>query len=175
MLPARVDAAVGDEPDQVQPPARGLARARAQAAAQDLVLEEAAVGDRVVDPRQVLLDDRPGAEVEVADLGVAHLAVGQADVAAGGGERRVRVALPELVEGRRVGLGDRVAGPVGARPQPSRMTSATEGPGAPRARRGRSCRRFDDRREVVGVEAGAADQRAVDVGLRRAARRRCRA
>ena len=67
---------------------RGLERARSQAPTQHLVLEEAAVGDRVVDPRQVLLDDRAGAEVEVADLGVAHLPVRQADVAA----RRPRAA-----------------------------------------------------------------------------------
>ena len=84
--PAGVDAAVGDEADQVQAPARAR-RAASQAATQRLVLEEGAVGDRVVDPRQVLLDDRAGAEVEVADLGVAHLPVGQPDVAARGRER----------------------------------------------------------------------------------------
>src|SRR5581483_3028800 len=72
---------------------------------------EAAVGDRVVDPRQVLLDDRPRPEVEVADLGVAHLAVRKADVPPAGRERRVRIALPELVEGRGVREADRIAGP----------------------------------------------------------------
>src|SRR5690606_25187329 len=63
VLPARVDAAVGDEPDQMQPASRGGDGALA-GGAQDLVLEEAPVGDRVVDPRQILLDDRSGAEVE---------------------------------------------------------------------------------------------------------------
>ena len=38
------------------------------------VLEERARLDRVVDAHDVLGDDAPGAEVEVADLGVAHLA-----------------------------------------------------------------------------------------------------
>ena len=47
----------------------------------------------------------------MADLGVAHLAVGEPDVAAAGREGRVRVALPELVEDRRLGQGDGVAGP----------------------------------------------------------------
>jgi hypothetical protein len=67
VLPARVDAAVGDQPDRVQPPAARLAR-RAAGGAQRRVLEEAAVGDRVVDPGQVLLDDRARAQVEVPDL-----------------------------------------------------------------------------------------------------------
>ena len=102
VLPAGVDAAVGDQPQQVQAPARAAAGVLA-GGQQRRVLEEAAVGDRVVDPGQVLLDDRAGAEVEVADLGVAHLAVGEADVAALGGELGVRVALPEGVEDRRAG------------------------------------------------------------------------
>ena len=58
----------------MKPAARALASALA-GADQRLVLEERAVGDRVVDPGEVLLDDGAGAEVEVADLGVAHLAV----------------------------------------------------------------------------------------------------
>ena len=57
VLPAGVDAAVGDEAEQVQAPARAAAGALA-GGQQGLVLEEAAVGDRVVDPGQVLLDDR---------------------------------------------------------------------------------------------------------------------
>ena len=142
---------------------RGLLRARSQAAEQRLVLEEAAVGDRVVDPGQVLLDDRAGAEVEVADLGVAHLPVGQADVAALGGELGVRVARPR--GGRRPAsrrARSRCRAPARPSPQPSRMTSASGGDRAGSASAGR----LDDRREVVRVEAGAADQRAVDVGLR---------
>ena len=118
----------------MQAPARAVARPLA-GAEQGLVVEEAAVGDRVVDPGQVLLDDRAGAEVEVADLGVAHLSLRQADVTALGGELGVRELLPEPVEDRGLGKRDRVAGPGSARPQPSRMTSASEGrtgPGGPR-------------------------------------------
>src|SRR3954452_8090491 len=97
VLPAGVNPSVGYQPHQVQAPA-GAGAGRLADCLQRGVLEEAAVGDRVVDPGQVLLDYRSGAEVEVADLGVAHLAVGEADVAPAGGERRVRVALPEAVE-----------------------------------------------------------------------------
>ena len=57
-------------------------------------------------------------------------------------------------------------GPGGASPQPSSTTRQTGR---------RSCRRVDDREEAVDVEAGAADQAAVDIGLLRAARPRCRA
>ena len=66
-------AAGRDEPDQVQRSA-ALARRRARRP-QRLVLEEAAVLDRLVDADEVLLHDRAGAEVQVADLGVAHLAL----------------------------------------------------------------------------------------------------
>ncbi len=126
VLPAGVHAAVGDEAEQVQAPARAVAGPLA-GGEQRLVLEEAAVGDRVVDPGQVLLDDRAGAEVEVADLGVAHLAVGQADVAALGGE--LRVGKPSQSRSKTGVSASEIAlpGPGSASPQPSRMTSASEG------------------------------------------------
>ena len=145
-------------PSRCRRPARAAAGALA-GGEQRLVLEEAAVGDRVVDPRQVLLDDRPGAEVEVADLGVAHLPVGQADVAALGGELGVGEAAPEAVEDRRLGERDRVArAGLGQAP-------AVEDDERQRGDSARSTGRLDDRGEVGRVEAGAADQRAVDVGL----------
>ncbi len=99
----RVHAAVGDQADQVQPLRVGHRRR------EHLVLRQRAVLHRRVDAGEVLRDDRARAEVEVADLGVAHLARGQADGLALGGQRRVRVALPELVEHRRVRERDRVA------------------------------------------------------------------
>ena len=66
----------------VVPASGGLANARAARG----LLEEAAVVDRLADARQVLIDDAAGADVEVPDLGVAHLALGQAD----GRARRLR-------------------------------------------------------------------------------------
>ena len=49
-----------------------------------------------------------GADVHVANLGVAHLPVGQADVAAGGVQKSVRTGLPQLGEGGGLGEADGV-------------------------------------------------------------------
>ena len=124
---------------------RGLFARRRAGGEQDLVLEQRAVGDRVVDPRQVLLDDRARAEVHVADLGVAHLPVGEADVAPAGRERRVRVALPELVEHRRLGERDGVARALlGEAPAVEDHEAERGRPAATRGRRGsRACGRAD--------------------------------
>ena len=108
VLPARVDTAVGDQAHQVQAPA-GTGAGRLAGALQHGVLEEAAVGNRFVDPGQVLRDDRTRTEVEVPNLGVPHLAVGEADVAPAGRQRGVRVAIPQAVENQRRSLADRVA------------------------------------------------------------------
>ena len=118
VLPARVHAAVGDEAEQVDA-AAGTGAGPLAGCPQGLVLEEAAVGDRVVDPGQVLVDDSAGAEVEVAYLRVPHLPRGQADVTTLGGELRVRAFRPEPVEVRGLSLGDRVPR-TRAAPGPSR-------------------------------------------------------
>ena len=110
VLPPRVDAAVGDEAEEVEPSARALARTVA-GGSKRLVFEEAAVGDRVVDPGEVLFDDGAGAEVEVTDLGVPHLALGEADVPPLGRELGVGKARPEPVEDGGLGERDGVAGP----------------------------------------------------------------
>jgi hypothetical protein len=57
MCSSRVDAAVGDEPDQVEPAARAV-RARSQAAAGAGFSKKLPSAIGVVDPGQVLLDDR---------------------------------------------------------------------------------------------------------------------
>ena len=72
--------------------------------------------DRLVDAGEVLRDDRARAEVEVPDLGVAHLALGQPDALAHRDQLRVRLGVPQLVEHRRVGERHRVARPVGREP-----------------------------------------------------------
>jgi hypothetical protein len=122
-----VHAAVGDEADQVH------ARRGAQRLGHDLVLGQRAVLDGAVDAREVLGDDRAGAEVEVADLGVAHLSRGQADRLAAGGELRVVVALPQTVEDRRVGQRDRVARTLRRQAPPVEDDQADGGDGAHRA------------------------------------------
>ena len=73
-------------------------------------LGEAAVLDGVADARQFLHHHAAGADVQVADLGVAHLAVRQADIAARGVQECVRAALPQPVEVRLARLADGVVG-----------------------------------------------------------------
>ncbi len=110
VLLGRVHAAAGHEPDQVD------ALRGAERLAQHVVRRQRAVLHRRVDPREVLGDDRTGAEVEVPDLRVAHLARREADRLALRGQRRVRVLRPERVEHRRVGERDRVPRPVRREP-----------------------------------------------------------
>ena len=73
-------------------------------------LLDVAVGDGAADARQILHDHAPGADIEMADLGIAHLAAGQADVVAGSVQKAVRPVPPQPVEGRRLGLADGVVG-----------------------------------------------------------------
>ena len=61
------------------------------------VFEEFAVLDLFRDLGEVLIDDAARAHVEVADFGVAHLTVGQADGAAARAERRGGVLLLKSV------------------------------------------------------------------------------
>ena len=100
----RVDAAVGDEAEQVD------VLASLEGADERGVLEERPVLDRLVHAHQVLEEHATGADRQVPDLGVAHLARRKADRLAGCLERRVRVLGPEAVEDRRVGELDGVAG-----------------------------------------------------------------
>ena len=88
-------------------------------------LGEAAVGDRVADAHQLLLHHAAGADVHVADLGVAHLAVGQADVAAGGVQEGVRAGLPQLVKVGVRAWRTALSAASSRQPKPSRMTSMT--------------------------------------------------
>ena len=71
---------------------------------------ELARGDRVVDAREVLVDHAPGADVEVADLGVAHLALGQAHRHLGGIDGGVRARCQQLAVVRHAGVGDGIVG-----------------------------------------------------------------
>src|SRR6185369_4963558 len=79
-----VDVARAGQPHEVQRPARALGGV--DRLADDRVRVESAVLDAEVDADDVLVDDAPGAQVQVADLAVAHLSVGQADVVAGGAD-----------------------------------------------------------------------------------------
>ena len=101
-----VHAAVGQQTENVQ----GLAVRRiVKGGSIDRVSKECTVHDGLCDAREVLKHDAAGADVRVADLAVAHLAVRQADVQTGGRELRVRPALQETVHHRRFGRVDGVS------------------------------------------------------------------
>ena len=105
MIHVGVDAAVGDEPEQVD------VLASLECPDERRVLEERAVLDRLVDAHQVLEEHAARADRQVPDLGVAHLAVREADRLAGRLERRVREVGPEPVEDRGVRELDRIPRP----------------------------------------------------------------
>src|SRR5215471_16514053 len=67
-----------------------------------------ALGHSLVDPHQILHDDAAGAEIGVADLRIAHLAVGQSDIMLAGVEMRMRPAPHQFVPYRRLRPLDRV-------------------------------------------------------------------
>ena len=121
MVDVRVDAAVRDEPEQMD------VLTALEGGPQDGVSKNEPSSIDLFTRIRSWKRMRPGADRQMADLGVAHLARREADRLARGLERRVRVLGPEAVEDRRVRVLDRVPGPGGARPQPSRMTSATSG------------------------------------------------
>ena len=94
----RMDPAGRDEPEEMDR-AAALLRA-AEGAEQGLVLEERAVLDGPADPHEVLEEDPPRSDRQVADLGVAHLALGQADRRPGRAKLRRRVPGDQAVEHR---------------------------------------------------------------------------
>ena len=111
-----VDATRADKTDEVESPV-GPCRTRARFE-QCGALEERAVGDGRVDPRQVLQHGTPGTEIEVADLRVAHLAGRQPDGVLRGTERGVRPVAPQPLPGRHPRGRDGVDCRIEADPEP---------------------------------------------------------
>ena len=104
MVLMRVHATGGNQAEQVAGAAGGLQPP--DQIRQHRVFRQAAVLDREADPRQVLHHHAPGADIEVADLGIAHLPIRQADIQPGGAQQRVRTGRPEPVEIRGLGQTD---------------------------------------------------------------------
>ena len=102
-----VDTASADQTHQVD----GLAgvNGRLHVLDQHRVLEHLAVLDGLGDEGQLLVNDAACAHVGVADLRVAHLAIGQADSHAGGLDGGHGVVGKDLVQIRFVGGGHGVA------------------------------------------------------------------
>src|SRR4030095_2419930 len=101
-----VDATGRQQAEYVQRCAGSLAEI--DRALQHAVSREFPGFDRMIDPRQVLIHDPAGADAHMADLGVAHLAVGQTDVAPRAGDQRMRRVTPERIPGRCARGRDRV-------------------------------------------------------------------
>ena len=81
--------------------------------------------DGVADPRQVLHHDAAGADIEVADLGIAHLARRQADVAAGGAQERARAVAQSRSKVGVLACRMALSAASSRQPQPSSTTSIT--------------------------------------------------
>ena len=94
---------------------RAFARAKADTSASFSKSEPL---DGAVHALEVLVEDAPAPDREVPDLRVPHLARREPDGLARGDERRVRVVVPQPVEGRRGGELDGIAG-AGRRAAPS--------------------------------------------------------
>ena len=101
MLLVGVDALVLEKAEEVE---LGVVRLPLRNEALPLrALEELAGGESVVDALELLHHDAARAHVEVAHLGAALVAVGQAHGLAAAVEQAVRVARPYLVDHRRLG------------------------------------------------------------------------
>ena len=58
-------------------------------------------GDRLINAREILKDDAAGAQIEVADFGVSHLAFGQTDIGAARAQFAAWIIAIELIVKRR--------------------------------------------------------------------------
>src|SRR5438270_1168479 len=68
----------------------------------NLVSLELAGGDRFINPREILKDDAAGAQIEMADFGVSHLAFGQTDIGAARAQLAAGIIAIELIMKRRL-------------------------------------------------------------------------
>ena len=132
---------------------------------QDRVLDQRAVGDGLVDARQVGHGDPAGAEIHVADLGIAHLALGQADEGLRGVDQALRAGRDQPVVVGRARIEDGVVARVGT------MSPAIENAqdGGPRTGRGGHQEGAPDGRPIAaldGVElVGAGEVARIGVGI----------
>ena len=95
MVDVAVDAAVGDQSHEVDASAVGLGVG--DGVLECLNFEEGPVADGEADAGEVLVDDAPGADVEVPHFAVAHLAFGQAHGLTVGGQGGVGMLLHQPI------------------------------------------------------------------------------
>ena len=102
-----VNAAVGHKTHQVK--SRGILFAVLHCANESFIGEKVAVLNGFCDPGKLLIDHPAGADVGVADLGVAHLTVGKTDVKAGCADKGHGILTDDLIKIRLLCGGDSVA------------------------------------------------------------------
>ena len=91
----RMHTSIADEPEEVQAFALGLG----EGFDEHIVLGQLPVPDALVDAGEVLINDPPCAEVQVADLAVAHLAFREADILTARADAALRIGgIQVLVE-----------------------------------------------------------------------------
>ena len=83
---------------------------------QQRIARQRSVREGGVDPRQVRHRDAPGAEVHVADFGVAHLPLRQADEALRRIDQTLRASRDQAIEVRRAGIEDGIVPGIGTEP-----------------------------------------------------------
>lgn len=98
MRAVAVHPAIREESEEVHPFPACVLESRAE----NIVAGELAVCDRLVNAREVLVNDSPRAEIQVAHLGVAHLAFRQSDIHATGAQTSDRVIAIKLIVKRRL-------------------------------------------------------------------------
>ena len=92
-----VNTTVRDQPEEVKPT---ISRA-GEGSLQYSVAGEFAVRDRLVNSRQILIDDPAGSQIKMANFGVTHLSIRQADVSAARAQFSTWIVAVELVVERR--------------------------------------------------------------------------
>src|ERR1700716_4654815 len=88
-----VHAAIGYEPEKM----KTMSTRTRKSFLQNTIPRELAIGDCFVNSGQILIDDPPRAQIEMADFGVAHLPVGQTDIRTAGAEFSPRIFPVKLI------------------------------------------------------------------------------
>ena len=70
--------------------------------------------DGAVDAGELLVHHATGADIQMPDLGIAHLPLGQADFGLGGVDQSMRKIAPKLVPIRLLGLKNSIIRAIGA-------------------------------------------------------------
>ena len=96
MILVAMDAAVGDETDEVKPCVCGLGKGLDE----HRICRKIAIGDRFIDAGKILIDNASGTEIQVPDFRVPHLSFGQTDIHAAATEMGDRIFLVHLASER---------------------------------------------------------------------------